>query len=144
MIIERTNIDARLAPIPGTTEEELAQLLTSRGIDFEYETRRIEIPNADTHFTPDFWLPNLEVFLEVSMRGGTNRRKRHSHNAGKRRNINWVQAHLGIPVVLIDHGTWPPPHDNWDTIHDLIQKSRAETAMAQAEYFNTLRASGSR
>lgn len=53
------------------SEEQFARLLDFYGIDWEYEQRSFPISfdadgNATGYFTPDFYLPDEDVFIEIT------------------------------------------------------------------------------
>lgn len=71
-------------------EANFARSLMAFGLEYEYEPRSFDL--GDTTYTPDFWIPDLGVFVEVS--GYTNNEKA--------RKVADVVEQYGVKVVLVE------------------------------------------
>ena len=71
-------------------EAKTAQALDSLNIRWEYESRCFRSPlYSGGQYTPDFWLPDNRMYLEVVGRLD----ERHKHNAS----VFWLQEHVSVP-----------------------------------------------
>ena len=80
------------------TEEGLARLLDALGLEWEYEPREFELEyyadgRCRTAFRPDFYLPALDLYVEVTTQNKMNK---------KHRKMRLMAEHFpGIDVRLV-------------------------------------------
>jgi hypothetical protein len=100
-------------------EEKTADLLDFAHIKWEYEPHTFELLETGELYTPDFWLPELGIIIEV--KGGRTRERLHKPKALQRQLYasaggfpdddhempNWQWGHQYIAVmVLTPEGLW--------------------------------------
>lgn len=77
-------------------------------------------------YAPDFWLPQLDAYVEIHDGLKPDRRRRQL--TPKQRRIRWLGRHTGIPVILIHYSNWP------DSLSDLMRLERRASLAATFEY----------
>jgi hypothetical protein len=87
------------APFAHASEEELARLFDFYRIAWQYEPRMFPISFDDggkpvEFFTPDFYLPEYNLFIELTM-------QKSAHNTRKNRKLRLLRSHHpGVNVKL--------------------------------------------
>ncbi len=79
-------------------EKDFADILDSFGIKYEYEPRTFVIQEDENGqpkrgFTPDFFLPEFNVYVEITSMNG-------SHCNKKRRKIEAIEKLYGVKTIL--------------------------------------------
>ena len=86
-------------PFAHPVEAELAQLFDAHGINWEYEPRTFVLARDEDGgvleaFTPDFYLPDLDLYVECTV-------MRQSLTSRKRRKVRRARERAGVQVEIL-------------------------------------------
>lgn len=101
--IYRVNQDGARQPNPHDLEGNFVKLMKRYRLTWLYESWTIPL-EGDKSLTPDFWLPELGVFVEIYSGMVVNKNGQFSY---KRHRIRGASAKHGVTVVLIHQNNWP-------------------------------------
>jgi len=77
------------------------------GMDIEYEPHTMYLPELNCYFTPDFWVEEHQIYIEISATSMHRPKRQRSRLQPKRHRIRLVAKHCGIPVLILHTAHWP-------------------------------------
>lgn len=64
-LIKCAQPDGKIVTLRSTYEHRVAKILTLEGFDWKYEYKTFFLKDLDTSYTPDFYIPSLDLWVEV-------------------------------------------------------------------------------
>lgn len=111
-------------------EQLFIELAYQCGIDIEYEPHTIYLPELNCYFTPDFWIEEYQIYIEISAASTHRPGRQRNRLWPKRRKIRLVAQHCGLPVLILHTAHWPQSRD------ELLYLIRRAALAATFEYFD--------
>ena len=114
-------------------EQSFVKLACESGFDIAYEPHTIYLPELNCYFTPDFWIEEYQIYIEISAAGSHRPDRQKSKLWPKRRKIRILAQHSGIPVLVLHTSHWPQSRE------ELLYLIRRAELAAAFEYADPLR-----